>query len=424
VKFYGWKLLAVMWLIVFTNFGFPLCGAAVINPYMAADLHFSRGTLGIVYAIFQLTTGVPGPLVAFFINKKGVRFTLIAGCVLVVLGSVMMALFVHTAVQVFIVFGLIVGLGAFTGGPLAAQTGIAQWFVNRRTFAISVLLTGGGISTIVGPPLLNRLIAASGGNWRVAWWSVMAGSIFAMLLAFFFVKERPADLGQLPDGRRADEEPVSAAAPARARRTVYHCREDWRLSQVWHSRTFWLMLVALFGFSPGYAALMAHGVVHLEDLGNTPAQAAFFISLTAAAGLLGMLAVAGLGDRIELRLIWAVASLAFGVGMLLMLKATQPAVFWSSAILLGAGFAACITCVMTLPANYFGHKAYASVVGVLMVAGTISAAVGAYGAGYVYDHFGSYRPAFYAIAVLCLISFFILIVLKPPVRKEEPALTV
>ena len=184
------------------------------------------------------------------------------------------------------------------------------------------------------------------------------------------------------------------------------------------------MLVALFGFSPGYSALMAHGVVHLEDLGNTPAQAAFFISLTAAAGLLGMLVVAWLGDRIELRLIWAVASFAFGAGMLLMLKATQPAVFWSSALLLGAGFAASITCVMTLPANYFGHKAYASVVGVLMVAGTIFGAVGAYGAGYVYDRFGSYRPAFCAIAVLCLISFFILVALKPPVRKQEPALTV
>ena len=78
---------------------------------------------------------------------------------------------------------------------------------------------------------------------------------------------------------------------------------------------------------------------------------------------------------------------------------------------------------MTLPANYFGHKAYSSVLGVLMVAGTISGAVGAYGAGYVYDHFGSYNPAFYAIAVMCLISFFILIALKPPVRKEEPALT-
>ncbi len=272
------------------------------------------------------------------------------------------------------------------------------------------------------PPLLNRLIVASGGNWRVAWWLVAAGSICSMLLAFFFVKERPAELGQLPDGQRADEEPVSAAAPARARRTVYHCQKDWRPSQVWRSSTFWLMLVALVGFSPGYAAFMAHGVVHLEDLGNTPTAAAFFISLTAAAGLLGMLAVAGLGDRIELRLIWAVASLAFGAGMLLSLKATQPSFFWSSAILMGAGFAACITCVMTMPANYFGRQAYASVVGVLMVAGTIFGAVGAYGAGYVYDHFGSYRPAFFAIAVLCLISSFILIALKPPVWKEEPVL--
>ena len=379
MKFYGWKLLAVMWLILFTNFGLPLCGAAVINPYMAADLHFDRSTLGIVYAIFQLMTGVPGPLVAFFINRNGVRYTLVAGCLLVLLGSLMMALFVHTVVQVFIVFGLIIGLGAFTGGPLAAQTGLAQWFDNRRTFAISVLLTSGGISTMLGPLLLNRLIMASG--WRAAWWLIVAGSIFAMLLAFFFVKERPADLGQLPDGRRADEEAVSAAAPARTRRTVYHCREDWRPSEVWRSSTFWLMLVALFGFSPGYSALMAHGVVHLEDLGNTPAEAAFFISLTAAAGLLGMLAVAGLGDRIEPRLIWAVAALAFGAGLLLLLKATQPAVLWSSALLLGTGFAAAITCVMTLPANYFGHKAYASVVGVLMVAGTFFGAVGAYAPG-------------------------------------------
>ena len=424
MKFYGWKLLAVMWLIVFANFGLPLCGAIVINPYMAADLHFDRSTLGTAYAIFTVMTGVPGPLVAISINKKGVRFTLIAGCVLVLLGSLMMALFVHTAMQFFIVFGLIVGLGAFAGGPLAAQSGIAQWFDKRRAFAISVVLTGGTVTSIVGPPLLNRLIVASSGNWRVAWWWVLAGSICAMLLAFFFVKERPAELGQLPDGRRADEEAVSAATPARARRTVYHCREDWVPSQVWRSPTFWLMLVALFGFSPGCAAFLAHGMVHLLDLGNTPADAAFFVSVGAASALLGTLAVAGLGDRVEPRLIWAVASLAVGAGMLLSLKATQPAVLWSFAILLGAGYGACFACVMTLPANYFGHKTYASVVGVLMVAGTIFGAVGAYGAGYVYDRFGSYRPAFCAIAVLCVISFFILIALKPPVRKGEPALTV
>ena len=152
MKFYGWKLLAVMWLIVFANFGLPLCGAIVINPYMAADLHFDRSMLGIAYAIFSVMTGVPGPLVAFSINKKGVRFTLIAGCVLVLLGSLMMALFVHTAMQFFIVFGLIVGLGAMTGGPLAAQSGIAQWFDKRRAFAISVVLTGGTISQHSGAP--------------------------------------------------------------------------------------------------------------------------------------------------------------------------------------------------------------------------------------------------------------------------------
>jgi MFS family permease len=418
VKFYGWKLLAVLWLILFTNFGFPLYGASVINAYMAAGLHFDRSTLGTAFAIFQLMTGVPGPLVALSINKKGVRFTLIAGCLLELAGALMMARFVHTSLQVCIVFGVLVGLGAMTGGPLAAQSALGRWFERRKALAISAVLTGGAIGGLVAPPLLNRLIMLSGGNWRAAWWLVAACNVFAMLLAFFFVKEQPSDLGQVPDGRIADDVSISTLTPAKPKREVYHSREQWRPGEVWRSATFWLTLVACFGFSPGYSAFLAHGVVHLKDLGYTPAEAAFSLSVMLAASLLGTLMVAWLGDRIEPRFIWAGASLAFGAGLLLSLHATGPAGLWIYAILMGAGFGACFACLMTLPGNYFGHQAYATVMGVLMAAGTISGAVGAFGAGYVYDHFGSYNRAFYTVALACLISFLILIVLRPPVRKR------
>jgi len=43
--FYGWKLLLTLSFIVATNLAFPLYGGGLIATYMAADLHFDRGTL-------------------------------------------------------------------------------------------------------------------------------------------------------------------------------------------------------------------------------------------------------------------------------------------------------------------------------------------------------------------------------------------
>ena len=167
---------------------------------------------------------------------------------------------------------------------------------------------------------------------------------------------------------------------------------------------------------------MGHGVVHLKDLGYTPAQAAFSLSVMLFSALLGNLLVAALGDHIDPRLIWAAASFVFGVGMLVALRASGPLGLWVYAILLGLGFGACFPCVMTLPANYFGHKAYASIVGILMVTGTVIGATGSFSAGFVYDHFGSYARVFYAVALLCFFSSLVLLFLRPPVLKGERSL--
>ena len=105
-EFYGWKLLAVFWLILFTNFAFPLYGASVINAYMAADLHMDRAALGAAYGLFQWMVGLPAPLVAICINKKGVRFTMALGCVGVVIGALLMAFVVRTTLEVNLVFGV------------------------------------------------------------------------------------------------------------------------------------------------------------------------------------------------------------------------------------------------------------------------------------------------------------------------------
>ena len=417
-KFYGWKLLAVLWLILVMNLSFPLYGGSVINAYMASDLHFDRSTLGAAFGVFQWMIGLPGPLVALCVNKKGVRFTLRAGAFVSLVGALLMARFIHTGWQFEVVFGFIVGAGAITAGPLPAQSSIVRWFDRRRALAISLLLTGPAVGGFVAPLVLDRLIAHYQGNWRAGWWLIAGLNVTAILLASLFVKERPSDLGQFPDGESSPVIP-SRADRSEVKRGVYRTVEEWRFADVLRTPTWWLMLLASLGFSAGYTVFLAHGVVHLRDLGHTPAEAAFSYSVMLFASLLGTLLVAVVGDRVEPRFLWAVASGAYGVGMLLALKATGPAGLYVYAIFLGIGFGMAYPTMMTLPGNYYGAKVYPLAVAVLLAVATTAGAIGAFWAGYSYDHLGTYSHAFYWVAIACFLGAVLAPFMTPPARKAK-----
>jgi MFS family permease len=420
-SFYGWKLVVVLWLIVFANFGFPMVSGSVANAYMASDLHLSRTAVGLAFAIFTWMSGLLAPLVALIVNKKGVQFTLLLGSLFVLAGSIFMALFVHTGAQLVAVFGVLIGLGAVTGGLLAATAGISRWFVKRRARAISLISTAPGAGTIVGPPVLIYLIQSSHGNWRIAWWLSAALAAAAALLTALCVKESPADLGQLPDGS-AGAADVATAAASGNRLTVFRVSEDWTLAEALRTPAFWWIGVSGLGFGAGYTLFGAHAVLHLRDLGHSPEQVASSLSLFALLGLCGTLFVGAIGDYIEPRLIMSVSLLAEGIGLLMLLKASSTACLYLYPVFLGLGIGGAGTSILALLANWFGNKPYASLVGFLSAAGFTFGAIASYGAGYAYDHFHSYALAFYSCSLCCFLGFVILLFVRPPVRRALTSL--
>ena len=418
--FYGWKLLAVFWVILFANFAFPLYGASVVNTYMAAALHWDRTQLGLAYAIYQLMIGAPAPLIAILIARKGVRFTATLGCCVVAAGALLMSSVVRTSLQVDLVYGVMIGLGAMTGGVLVAQTGINRWFNRFKGLAITVVHTGGTLGGFAAARILDSVIRGSNGNWRAGWWLMAGLSAICAILALSFVREDPSDLGQFADGAAEAGSPGSfvACAPASG---VYKTTEEWTLGEALRTPALWLYVVSLLGFSIGYPLYLAHGVAHLRDLGFTPAAAASSISIMLLSALFGTLLFAGIADRLEPRLVWSVASLVFAAGMLLALHASGNMGLYLYAILLGSSFGVSFSAMMVLPANYYGVKAYPSVISTVMVVGTVAGAAGASLAGVVFDHFGSYTPAFYFVAGMSLLAA-ILLVLMRPARKRSAAI--
>jgi cyanate permease len=333
-----------------------------------------------------------------------------------------MALVVNTSLGTDLVYGVMIGMGAMTGGVLVAQTGINRWFSKRKGLAITLVHTGGTLGGFVAARVLESVIGRLGGNWRAGWYLMAALSSVAAVVAILFVRERPSDLGQFPDGEPAADSARSSFGTRALRSGVYKTTEDWTLGEVLRTPAIWLFLVSILGFSTGYPLYLAHGVSHLRDLGYAPAAAASSISIMLLSALFGTLFFAALADRVEPRLVWAGASLVFGTGVLLALHAKGSAGLYLYAICMGGAFGTSFAAMMVVPANYFGAKAYASVLSLVMVIGTTAGAAAAYLAGYVFDRVGSYTPTFYLVAGLSFLAA-VLLLLMTPARKRNPAIT-
>ena len=268
--FYGWRLLGAFWIIAVINLAFPAYGSAVLNAAMATELGFDRQALGTMVAVYLAMSGLPGPLVAASVNRIGVRWTLVIGSVFVIAGSVMLATIVDNSLLAILAFGLLVGIGVATGAIIAAQAGVARWFVRRRALAFSLLYSAGAIGGFIAPPILSAIATAGPGYWRLGWWLIAALSVVAALIAIATVREHPADLGQAPDGAAGN---AASGAPgvavAAARIPAFVTPTDWTYREALRGPYFWTMITPFIGVSAGFALFLGHGIVHLRDLGHS-----------------------------------------------------------------------------------------------------------------------------------------------------------
>ncbi len=414
--FYGWKLLSVLWIVVFVNLAFPIYGSSVVNPAMMEALNLDRATLGFIFSLFTIMSGLPGPLVAICVNRFGARLTLAFGSLLVVTGSILMATVVNTGWQAAVVFGIIVAFGVAGGGVIAAQVGLVKWFFRRRALALAILSSATAVGGFAAAPLLDRIIGSSSGNWRMAWWFVAGISLIAGVIALAFVKEKPEDLGQTPDGSDAKVQKDKAKRIRQWWGAVHKTTENWSYREAITGLPFWLLMISQMGVSLGYTVFIAHGVVHLQDLGHMREAAAWAVSMMALAGLVAKGITGVLGDRIDPRYLWASFVGMFGVGQLLLVQAGTPALMLVVSICIGMGFGGGVVCLAAVLSNYYGTKAFASLSGLAIAVNTAMGAITPSVAGWLYDSGYGYQGVFYAVAMWCVIGAAILLFRRPPAK--------
>ncbi|MDT8902583.1 MFS transporter [Anaeroselena agilis] len=418
-KFYGWYMVAVLWVIYLINLGFPLYGGAVINSFMIKDIPMDRMTYGAGFSLTNLFVGLGAIPAGMAVLKYGIRKTFAMGAVVLVIGTVWLSQVATQPWHYLIGFGVLNGFGMAMGTMLPLATTVTRWFVRYRGRAMAIAMTASGFAGFIASPAINKFIAATGGNWRLAWLCVTGACVIAGIIAFMFIKERPQDYGQIPDGREATEAEKAAAAA-----NPLYTKYAWTPAEAYKTAAYWFTVLAAACSQWPFFFFTAHWIMHLRGKGVNPADAAFAMGIFTMGGIAGRLISGWLMDRIPARFVMMLGLCCYFVGSFLAIKASPSTLMlvYIAAACYGAGFGWCFVAQQTMLGHFFGPAAFPKLNGNLLAISAVLVSGAGLVGGRLFDVFKGYNEAFYlnvAMGVLGIVLLIFTTMPKAPSASES-----
>ena len=173
------------------------------------------------------------------------------------------------------------------------------------------------------------------------------------------------------------------------------------------------MIFCVLAYSLPWGIVVAHGRLHMDDIGMSSGVIAGLFSWMILISIFGRFS-ASLGDLVSPRKVLSAALLMEGIGVGGLLVATGPALGYLCVTLIGIGFGAGYISISVVFSEFFGRSAFAGTTGTrFLINGTIGAGA-PWLAGLISDQTGSYSIAFAALAVLCIVGAFTATICPPP----------
>jgi MFS family permease len=352
------------------SFGAPWIVVVALKE-VAAEVGGARSVPALASSLAWLGSAAGGILMGQVAEKVGVRWTVVMGAVMIGMGLALST--GGQTWQLYLGHGLFMGILGNGGINAPFYVYVSKWFDRRRGSALALISSGSYVAGALWPPLFERAIASIGWRQTMLWYALFAIAAIVPLAAVFL--------------RRPPQQPSARLAPG--------VTGDGSRVLGWHPNlVFMLLAAASFLCCIPMAMPQGHLVAFCTDLG---------ISATLGATMLSVL----LGVAFVSRQIWGwIADRSGGLTTLLLgsmcqavtmggFLATQDEVgLFAVSAAFGLGFSGLIPAyVLTLRQLFPAAEAAWRVPTLLLCSGSGMAA-GGWLAGLLYDHFGSYGPAF------------------------------
>ena len=394
--FYGWIVVAALWIVYFLNLGIPLYAGSVINANMVLSEGKNADVIGYSASFCGMMRAIASGVGGHYLSRHSAKSALLFGSILTAVISALMAFMPMNDYMRVVVVSMF-GISMVTGGVLSAPVVVRKWFDKNKTLPMSFALSAGTVSGSVISLFIDSLIEAAG--WRWSWLFGVIGGVAASFLICVFVKEEPSEVGEIPDGHRYYECLGVTEGPA----FKGEIEPDDTVS-IYKRPQFYIITIAWMLRNAIYMGALSYLLLYIVDLSFSQAQGTDIILSLTTAGLVGRLLPPVLEKRkIPLYLMAACTTGMVALGAALLYFLGGYLFFACAAALIGSGYGSAYILNSLLASEYFGCHQYPQVMGALGTFGGISGALGPFLMMLLIRAVG-YGKAFLAFAVLCAIS--------------------
>jgi MFS family permease len=403
--FYGW------WLVGIAGFMLTLMSVSVFQGLgtmlVGLERHFgwSRTAMSGAFALARAEGAVLGPIEGYLIDRFGSRRLVLIGYIIMGIGFLMFSR-VDALWQFYVAF-LVITLGGGLGGWLANISLINNWFVRRRSFAMAAAMSGVHLGGFL-VPVLAFGIDSHGFRWVTLGIGVFFLAIIGPVVKV--IRNRPEDYGMRPDGApMAEVQPdlIEAAPEPEA-------EPDFTAAQALKTPVFYIITVAHMSSSVSIVTLALHLVPKLTDIGFSLGAAGVVVLTYTAVAMPAQFMAGYVADRLPKPPVIFAFLLLQSVAIMVIAVAESAPMVYLFAVLFGIGFGGRIPLLTAIRGEYFGRKAFATIMGISQLPSSVVMIFAPLFAGYMFDTTGSYTVPFTTFAIFGFLGAFLMLFVRRP----------
>jgi len=388
---YAWVVVAVTFLALLVASSVRAAPGILILP-LEKEFGWDRATVSGAIAISILTFGLGGPLSGTLIGRYGPRKVILGGSALIALGLGAF-LAVHELWQLFLFWGIVVGLGTGAVGNVLGATVAHRWFRTQRGLVIGLFGAATSAGALVFIPAMAALSVSVG--WRGAIVLLIVACVAVLIPVAIFMRDRPADAGTRAFG---EGRTVSAAERADDERRT-------PLRTAIRTTDFWLLAGSFFicGYTSN-GLVGTHLIPHAVEHGFTAVTAASAVGVMGAMNIVGTLSSGWLSDRFDNRKLLAGYYAFRAISLAALPLVIEARGLYLFAIVYGLDWIATVPPTANLTAQIFGRASLGTIYGWIFFSHMAGAAIAAYLGGFFHEVLGDYHLMFISAALLGFIA--------------------
>jgi MFS family permease len=413
--YYGWFVVALCFLTTLISAGVRSSPSVLIHP-LESEFGWSRALIASAISMNLLLFGVAAPISGFLLDRYGPRKVMLGSLLLLIIG-VSGTVAVTQFWQFFLVWGVIVGIGAGGVGSVLTATIGNRWFVARRGLALGILGSASSTGQLIFLPFFMAMIAYSG--WRIGSTTLIVLAVFLLPLIFLFMRDDPADVGLQPYG--AGDPKAATAGGTASLRGMSAKNATITVREVISHPTFWLLCGSFFVCGGTANGLIGtHLIPHEIEIGIPQIAAASLLGIMGGLNMVGTIFSGWMIDRVKPHRWLALVYALRGLSLLILPFVHDFTGLLFFAVIYGLDWFATVPPSMAITADTFGRQNVGKVYGWIFMSHQIGAAIMASAAGAVRTWMGDYQFAFLSGGVIAMIAAGLALQIKPKAKEAAP----